>query len=129
MREVTKIKVGGAEYNLRPTFHAYGDIESSLGKPMRELYHMAGTGMLTLAQTAEIVLIGMRQIEGQTKDRRTGADFTIDGIAQGLWDGGTFSAETINPVVEFIASLSWTPAQRKKIEAEVDKQMGEQTPT
>ena len=118
MRELTKITLGGAEKLMRPTFAAYGDIEARIG-PLRGVYTSVATGTATLEQMAIIVFVGMSQVDDQRRDERTGADITIEAIAERIYENGPWSEESIEPVVEYLASLGWTPDQRKKIAADL----------
>jgi hypothetical protein len=127
MREVVKIKLGGAQFSLRPTFEAYGEIEAQTGKPLRNLYTGVVYGSATLVELSQIVLIGIQQVDGQDVDQRSGAKFQVDTVAQRLWDNGIFSEDVIGPISDYLAALGWTPAQRKKIAAELDEKEA-QTP-
>lgn len=116
MREVIKIKLGGAEHAMRPTFEAYGDIEAQLGA-LRPLYTQVITGSASLSALATIVAIGMRQVE-----RSDGRAVEESTVARRIYDQGVWSDEVIIATSEFLAALGWTPEQRKKIEAEAEKQ-------
>lgn len=123
MREVVNLTLGRTQIALRPTFEAYGDIESRVGKPLREIYMAVFSGTAKLNEMAMIVHIGAAQIEGQLVDERTGVSMSPDGIARALYEQGPWDLDAvIQPIADYIASLGWTPEQRKKIEAEADKQ-------
>lgn len=116
MREVIKVKLGGAEHAMRPTFEAYGEIEAQLGA-LRPLYSQVITGAATLHALSIIVAIGMRQVE-----RSDGRAITEDTVARRIYEQGVWSDEVIFAASEFLAALGWTPEQKKKIEAEAEKQ-------
>lgn len=121
MRESTNIVLGGAAYIMRPTFAAYGDIESRLGQKLRQVHTSVFSGLASLDEMAKIVHIGISQEDGQLVDQRTGIEITPDGIAEAIYENGAFDLEmTIQPLTAYIASLGWTPEQRKKIEAEAE---------
>lgn len=128
MREVVHIKLGGAQYLLRPTFEAYGDIEARLGKALRPIYTAVVTGTATLHEMSQIVHVGLLQVDGQGVDDLTGQPISVDAIAKRLYEQGAWSEDVIGPLADFLAALGWTPDQRKKIAAEVDRQEKAETP-
>jgi len=121
MRGSVKIVLGGKEKSLRPAFDAYDQIEERLG-PLRQVYTSVVTGTATLQAMAHVVYVGMSQIDDQLIDARTGTNITEEAIAQRLYDAGPWSDDVIGPISDFVAALGWTPDQRKKIAAEVEKQ-------
>lgn len=122
MREVVKIELGGAVKLMRPTFAAYGDIEARTGQPLRTVYTSIVTGSATLQTMADVVMVGMEQVEGQETDPRTGVKISAEAIAERLYENGAWSDEVIGPISDFLAALGWTPDQRKKIAAELAEQ-------
>lgn len=129
MREATKISLGGAVKMMRPTFEAYGEIETRTGLPLRSVYTAVVTGSATLETMATVVLVGMSQVDGQTQDARTGQGISVEGVAERLYENGVWSDQVIGPIADFLASLGWTPEQRKKIEAELAEQEGTTLPS
>lgn len=115
MREISKIRLGAAECLLRPTFAAYGDIEARLG-PLRVIYTQVLTGGASLQALAAIVTIGMQQI-----DQGDGRKVDEQKVAKLIFEAGVWSDDVLIPIGEFLASLGWTPEQKKKIEAEAEK--------
>jgi hypothetical protein len=101
---------------MRPTFGAYGDIEARIGS-LRQAYSNVMTGIATLRDMAIIVTIGLKA-HGEDGQR----EFSEDKTAKLLFDEGAWSDDVIASIADFLAALGWTPEQRKKIAAEVQRQ-------
>ncbi|REF69649.1 hypothetical protein E3U25_18750 [Paracoccus versutus] len=115
MREIIKIRLGASDCLMRPTFAAYGDIETRLG-PLRPLYTQILTGSGTLAALACIVTVGMRQT-----DQGDGRQVDEQKVAKMIFEAGPWSDDVIIPIGEYLAALGWTPEQKGKIEAEAER--------
>lgn len=122
MRPVIEIRLGGALHSMRPTFKAYGDIEAKLSLTIRELYSKASVGVLSLYEMGEIVSIGMSEFLSEQEGAR-GVD--AEKTRKMLYEQGTWDEALIISITDYLASLGWTPEQRKKITAEIERQEAE----
>ncbi len=111
MRELVVFTLDGAKIPLRPTFEAYGAIEARFGN-MRQVYTTVVTGFASLEVLSGIIKIGSDE---------AGETFGEDAIQRRIYANGAFHEDTILPVADFLASLGWTPEQRKKIQADAAK--------
>lgn len=91
--------------------------------PLRQVYASAASGMLTIAQTAQIIKIGVDASEEFSNG------FSLENVQKHLFEMGPFSPEVIEPVSNYLASLGWTPEQRKKIAAAIEQQEAETAPS
>lgn len=123
MREVVSIVLGGVEHQLRPTWEAYGEIEARCG-PLFQLWQKVGLGGATLQEMAVIVAAGMRaagSVDGRKIDETS--------VGRRIYEVGAFSDDVKLPILQFIEALGWTPEQRKKLEAEIFRSLGETSAT
>lgn len=115
MRELVKITLGGSEHFMRPTWEAYGEIESRCG-PLNALWRSIGFGTATLKDLATVVTVGMRaagSVDGRKIDETA--------VSRRIYEAGPWSDEVTGPILEFLESLGWTPEQRKKLAADLEK--------
>lgn len=117
MREIVSIRLGASDCQMRPNFEAYGEIEARLG-PLRTLYTQVVTGGATLSALAWVVTCGMRQID------QGGRQVDEQKVAKMIFEAGPWHDEVIAPIGDFLAALGWTPEQKAKIEAEVERLTG-----
>jgi len=114
VRAATTITLAGVEQTLRPCFSCYRDIEQRCGMSLREVYTLCFTGQLQISHAAVIVTLGMKAADMADADEQK--------VAQLLYDSGMWDDVLIAQISEFVASLGWTPEQRKKILAEEEKE-------
>lgn len=117
MRESIEIMLGGVPYQLRPTWAAYAEIESRTGRSIRSLWVSIASGDVKLAELSAIVVAGMKASDSSMN---IGEQATMRAVFdEGVWwdqeDGVALK------VVEYLEVLGWTPEQREKIAAEIDK--------
>lgn len=115
MREVVKIDLGGVEYSLRPTWSAYGEIESRCG-PLNTLWRNLSMANVSLQEMAIVVATGIKAAGGSPDGRAV----SEAAVSKRLFEQGPWSEEVRVPILEYLESLGWTPEQRKKIQAEME---------
>lgn len=123
MREAVKIALGGTEFSLRPTWSAYGEIESRCG-PLNTLWRNLSIGNVTLQHMTVIVAAGIKAAGGSPDGRPV----SEDAVSKRLFEQGPWSDEVRVPILEYIEALGWTPEQRKKIQAETERHQKEMMP-
>lgn len=117
MRESIDILLNGAAYQLRPTWGAYAEIESRTGRSIRELWIAIANGSIKLSEMAAILVAGMKASD-------PGMNIGEHKAMQALYESGTWWDQDDGAaikVAEYLESLGWTPEQRKKIQAEIEK--------
>lgn len=113
MREVARIRLGGVEHMLRPTWEAYADIEARTNFSIRSLWIRIAKGEATLRELAVIVAAGLKASD------ESGRTVSETKAMQLLFEDGPWEDETLAPISEYLELLGWTPEQRKKIMAAV----------
>lgn len=117
MRESVTIMLGGEPHALRPTWAAYAEIESRTGRSIRQLWIGVASGDIKLSEMAAVVVAGMK---AEDPTRNIGEQQTM----RALYESGTWWDKddgVAMKVVEYLEALGWTPEQREKIKAEIEK--------
>lgn len=115
MRRTVVISLGGVKISMAPTLRAMEAIESRIA-PLRVIYGQVMTGQASLEAMAYIIATGMREHAEYRGEKVSEAN-----CAQMIFDAGPFSEDVITPLADFLAELGWTPEQREKIAAEMEK--------
>ena len=120
MRDTVSIMFGGAVYQLRPTWQAYAEIESRTGKSLRALWISIASGDVKLMELATVVMAGMKAADPNM-------NLSESATMRALFDAGVWWDQDEGialKVAEYLEMLGWTPEQREKIKAEIEKQQG-----
>lgn len=118
MRESLEIMLGGVPYQLRPTWAAYAEIESRTGKSIRQLWVGIASGEVKLSELAAIVVAGMKAASDGSQN------IGEQKVMQAVYEAGTWwdqEGGIAIRIAEYLEILGWTPEQREKIKAEIDK--------
>lgn len=118
MRDVVEVQLGGAVYSLRPTWGAYAEIESRTGTSIRALWYRFATGDVKLAEMATILTAGMKAYDPS-------ANIGEQAALRAIFDAGPWwdQQDGIGTrLIEYLEALGWSPEQREKIQAEVEKE-------
>lgn len=119
MREVVEVQLGGAVYSLLPTWGAYAEIESRTGSSIRSLWYRFATGDVKLTEMAVILTAGM-------KAQDPGANIGEQAALRAIFEAGPWWDQDdglLRKLIDYLEALGWTPEQRGKIEAELQKEM------
>lgn len=121
MRDVIEVQLGGMVYSLRPTWGAYAEIESRTSTSIRALWYRFATGDVKLAEMATILTAGMKAYD-------PAANIGEQAALRAIFEAGPWwdQADGIGTrLIEYLEALGWSPEQREKIQAEVEKEATE----
>lgn len=125
MRESVQVNLGGAVYQLLPTWGAYAEIESRTGSSIRALWYKFATGDVKLSEMTTILVAGMKASDPNMNISENAAMRSIF-EAGPWWD----QEDGVNvKLIQYLEALGWTPEQREKIEAEEEKQRTAKAPS